>query len=1379
MTNDSPTPARDPIAIVGMACALGGAASLADWWRRVVAGTPLPADSTPSQDPAPDLPDALLRAVLADAGLAADARILARTDTALLSGPETAMSACGGVRLRTEAGLLAALHEGCRRLARGDSDALLAAGTDTARGAAGAAGAAMLLMPLAAAATDGHPVYAILESVGTGSGWVPARAGVGPETIGYLETDAFDTNAPTADLLAFFPASGAARPCPIGALAPGMGDTGPVIGLLALIKTVLCVHTKIVPPSRAGPALPATRLAGTRLYTTRHARPWICHPDDGPRRAALILGLAAGREAHAVLREALPDEPARQHPIRTGLAQDSELVVFGAADRETLREQIAGFSEALGRAGHEPPLRDVAFSACTSFDADGPVRLAAVCRDLAELRRQLEMCEVRLASERPDFRDMQNIYFNEHAREPPGRIAWIFPGMGFPGLLGSYPDRLIELCLHFPEVRATFDRFAFPASERWRFGVEEVFLPPPYLSAPERSERRAELATPRMERDTPGLPNRFMAAFGIAAAHWLSHVVLRGLGIPADMMFGQSFGDISALCAAGVMDFEELLPKYWAAEEVPIENVADVGRLAAVAATEERIAPVLAEYEEVIISLHIARETQIVAGPLPQLEALLARLSDLNIWTQLLPFAAIHTPRFSVLRPALGPLLRKARLRPGKVPVYSAVTQAVYPETTDGIERVMLDNLDHPVQMWRTTRKMYEDGARVFVQAGGGAMTHHYARSACEGEDVVAASLDTDHRGALDQVHHMCAALLTNGVRVDLDYLFRHRAAQRLPLPATASEAASFSLPTQPTVASAEARGFGENGSAGNAMPFLGTVTHYVPDREIDVEHMLDLSRERHLHDHLFVHAPGVKPASACLPVMPMTMSMEMLAEVAACLAPGTGLIGFEDVRASRWIALRDRETLPVRIEARFLSRTEPAQEVRIQAEAFTPEQTAPVIRGTVVFAPRYLQTLDLEFRDLANPRPYPIPDDELYGERYLFHGPAYQSVRHAVTLGDEALVAELSVLPRDRLFAGLSEPQLLSDPLTLDGIGQIVGLWAHEQEEGWHIFPIGAKKVEFYCPPPPVGTRITVCVQVLRAGARTMYSDIEACTESGDVWLRVREWGDWIFHWQRPVKDFHRVPTKHAATHAVAVPGAGDRIVCRRIRDRDLRDFDLDTIARFALDAEEMRRFIAMQAPEERRRQWLLGRIAAKDAVRLWLKTRDAAPGLLHPASLRIESDADGRPSLAGQRPDPMPPCISIAHCRDCVVAAAGPAAIGLDIEAIVPREAAVLNAFLTAQEHRWLQDVPAAQRDAWHTRLWCAKEAAGKALGKGLAGAPQRLVARESPADGQITILHEPTGRQFDVRTWQEEDMAFAFAQQAEGSARPAPGPMPDAGC
>ena len=101
-------------------------------------------------------------------------------------------------------------------------------------------------------------------------------------------------------------------------------------------------------------------------------------------------------------------------------------------------------------------------------------------------------------------------------------------------------------------------------------------------------------------------------------------------------------------------------------------------------------------------------------------------------------------------------------------------------------------------------------------------------------------------------------------------------------------------------------------------LPFIGKVLSFEPNQSIVVQRTLDLAEDLYLADHAFVHAPGVKPLSACMPVLPLTMSLEAIAEVAACLTPGLGLIGFENVKAVRWIEVSDRDSEVMSISAQL-----------------------------------------------------------------------------------------------------------------------------------------------------------------------------------------------------------------------------------------------------------------------------------------------------------------------------------------------------------------------------------------------------------------------------------------------------------------------------
>src|SRR6185437_3019770 len=131
---------------------------------------------------------------------------------------------------------------------------------------------------------------------------------------------------------------------------------------------------------------------------------------------------------------------------------------------------------------------------------------------------------------------------------------------------------------------------------------------------------------------------------------------------------------------------------------------------------------------------------------------------------------------------------------------------------------------------------------------------------------------------------------------------------------------------------------------------------HFVSGQELRIERTLDLAEDRYLADHLFVYAP-CKPAQECLPVLPLTMSMEFVAEAAALLSPGLGLIGFENVRGLRWIGLRDCSRIDLRIEACVESFDEETGVQRIHCTIFFEDQAS--FTADVLFAQEYRQDLD------------------------------------------------------------------------------------------------------------------------------------------------------------------------------------------------------------------------------------------------------------------------------------------------------------------------------------------------------------------------------------------------------------------------------------
>jgi phosphopantetheinyl transferase len=169
-------------------------------------------------------------------------------------------------------------------------------------------------------------------------------------------------------------------------------------------------------------------------------------------------------------------------------------------------------------------------------------------------------------------------------------------------------------------------------------------------------------------------------------------------------------------------------------------------------------------------------------------------------------------------------------------------------------------------------------------------------------------------------------------------------------------------------------------------------------------------------------------------------------------------------------------------------------------------------------------------------------------------------------------------------------------------------------------------------------------------------------------------------------------------------------------------------TMASGLLGEPEWRIWQALPRPS-RQRRWMRGRVAAKAAVQRLVRER--RHGEVPPQALWIVPDANGQPQVAcPTRPElGNDICVSISHCGSSSVALATERSarcrgVGIDIASQTDNHAGLAEGGFTAAETALLNDLPASESGDWLLRLWCAKEAVGKALGVGLQGNPHNFV-------------------------------------------------------
>jgi hypothetical protein len=275
--------------------------------------------------------------------------------------------------------------------------------------------------------------------------------------------------------------------------------------------------------------------------------------------------------------------------------------------------------------------------------------------------------------------------------------------------------------------------------------------------------------------------------------------------------------------------------------------------------------------------------------------------------------------------------------------------------------------------------------------------------------------------------------------------------------------------------------------------PLLGEIRHLVPGQELDSYLVLDLDEHLFLADHSLVRAPHhLKAAEELLPTLPMTGSIEIMAEAAAALVPQLKVIACHDIEARRWIAMHGQRQLPLNIKARRVAPSEVDVELRVGTEK-TPSFCGSVTLGeTLPPPPAPMQ--------LVYDKPCPHTPEQLYREGRLFHGPKFQILKRFHGLSNNSIAADVEVRDQRAMFASSLQRPLIIDPILMDGVGQAVGYRA--QLDGSTLFPVRLARVSLHGERPATGAVIRAEMAYRRVDDRRVEGDIDVYDEHGRIWM-------------------------------------------------------------------------------------------------------------------------------------------------------------------------------------------------------------------------------------------------------------------------------------
>jgi malonyl CoA-acyl carrier protein transacylase/phosphopantetheinyl transferase len=817
-------------------------------------------------------------------------------------------------------------------------------------------------------------------------------------------------------------------------------------------------------------------------------------------------------------------------------------------------------------------------------------------------------------------------------------------------------------------------------------------------------------------------------SISLLAVGRLLDTTLRRIGIAPAAVAGHSIGEWNAMMSAGMFSTAAMDALIASIDPAAFELPGCV--FAALGCGIDLAREAIAGIESVVISHDNCPHQSIICGEEHAVDGAVKRLEQRGVLSQVLNFrSGFHSP---LLAPYLDRVsgVAKFQIEPPSVPIWSATTAQPFPADEHAVRALVIRHLLEPVRFRELIEQLYASGIRAFIQAGVGSVIG-FIDDTLAGRDYIAIAANLAGQPGLRQLRRTAAALWVEGARLRLDLL-----AEESSLPVVVQDSPPvISETTHPVVSEMQAL-LADAAEAAHAVTArlarLGTTSAQLEPRQTRYTWTLSLDQLPFVTDHCLVRQPADWPTlSDRQPVIPLTTTFELMRDIAHRLVPERTPVALRNVAALRWLALDT--PLDLEVTATFDGR----ESVEIDLGGYA--------KATVIVRDRYPDAPAADMAPFANQRPSPVNAAQLYAERWLFHGPLFQGIEGLTVMGDDGLRGTVRTL--ESLGA------------LVDCAGQLMVFWIMAAlPADRYALPGGVGSVEFFGPQPAEGELITATVRIRSVTPRTVYADLELADGYGRVWAQLKG-----FENRRFATDDVTWPVLcYPESNTVAQPDAAGWV---SLREHWPDAASRELIARRYLCAAELEKY-RTHAPRGRR-HWLMGRIAAKDAVRRWLWARGAGP--LFPIEVTIVADEHGRPIV--NVPGPRNVCVSIAHSGDLAVAIAHEKSVGIDVELIEPRNPGVEAVALSAIERALLDRVvsgvrrePAQARAEAFTRFWAAKEAVSKAEGTGLAGRPTAFVVTAVDGDRLHVICQaDPTGK---TREYTIETRVIAGPSDSDGT-------------
>ncbi|QBA63905.1 polyketide synthase [Muriicola soli] len=623
----------------------------------------------------------------------------------------------------------------------------------------------VVLKSLESAEKDGDTIYGVIKGVGVnndggnkGSFTAPSAEGqadvirraildanISPSSISYIEVHG--TATPLGDPIEFeglrmaFGEQLKSEFCAIGSIKSNMGHLTAAAGVAGLIKTLLALKHKQIPPSLGFEIPnPVIEFKGSPFYVNDQLNEWSF---NGARRAGVSSFGVGGTNVHVVLEEY------QMNLKSSDSGRPMQLLTWSAKSQTSLD----GYNKSLAQ-----------------FLANNPtVNMADVCYSLQKTREEFSHRRFAIVNNTSDAtsilinNEIENIKSNT-LKITPDELAFLYPGQG-----AQYIHMGRSLYEHEKVYQQAVDSCSEILKEYLKEDIREILFPNAELLKAEEKLKDTRYTQPAI----------FVTEYALSQL-WLSW------GIKPTLLCGHSIGEFVAAHLAGIFSLKDAL-KIVAIRGKLVSELPK-GSMLSLRLEKDKVYEILPK--GISIAALNSDRLCVVSGPIDEIERFSKILKNKNISHQHL--ATSHAFHSTMMDPILEEFKSKVEdvsLKVPRIPIVSTVTGKWLKDSEAISSEYWTNHLRDTVRFADAMDTILELDNPILLEVGPGQTLVTLSKQKKEGRSLTAlASLPKPKKeeGAYPSLLGSLGQLWLNGITPDWSEFYNEQSRISLTLPSYA-----------------------------------------------------------------------------------------------------------------------------------------------------------------------------------------------------------------------------------------------------------------------------------------------------------------------------------------------------------------------------------------------------------------------------------------------------------------------------------------------------------------------------------------------------------------------------------------------------------------